>query len=109
MEFYKSEKISDKWGIAFTKKEFRGKPTAVVYFLDLDYKFDNACGLPCQITTGSYYIEDVINHAGSKLCLDGGISKWTVAGDDLKVAKLLCEAEALRIKNAALPLKGVNI
>lgn len=101
MQFYKSEKISDKWGIAFKKDEFCGQPTAVVYFLDLDYKFDNVCGLPCQITSGSYFIEDVINHAGSTLCLDGGIPAWTVSGDDLKIAKLLCEAEALKIKNAA--------
>ena len=93
MQFYKVDKISENWAIAYAKSTFCGEPALTVRFLDLHYDFDEVCGVKCQITSGGYYAEDLIKHKGDILCLDGGCPAWTVRGWELKFAKTLITEE----------------
>lgn len=81
-EFFTAYNISDRWAIGFTK----GKLGIVVVFGDKSYDFDEMNGIKCQITSGQYYADDIMNHNG-KLCLDLGIPSWTISAEDVEKAK----------------------
>lgn len=98
-QFFTSYNVSDKWVVGFKKSEFDGKN--IIVFGDKSYDFDEMCGIKCQITSGSYYAEDIANHNG-RLCLDCGIPSWTVSAEDMvMVRKLIHLVEVLDAQEAA--------
>jgi hypothetical protein len=83
-QFFTSYNVSNKWVVGFKKSEYNGKN--IIVFGDKSYDFDEMCGIKCQITTGSYYAEDIANHVGM-LCLDGSVDSWKVSAEDMAMVR----------------------
>lgn len=78
MTFDKIYNISEKWAIGIVADD------EVVYFLDRRYPMNDQ---PFQITSGSYYIDTILEH-NNGIQLDLGVPSWYVNKYDIEVVKI---------------------